>query len=294
MEQTRGERRSLFHYPILFAIVVAVGVALICIFLSSFIANLAVPEEGMEEYRSYINTYAYRIVRIVVAFLIIIIMKLVSRRTYQFGFRKENFGTSLALASIAFAFVAYPNIIHPLLYDGILPPGTELFPIILGGIAPGFYEEVLFRGLIFQNMMNQWAGNKNYILKSVLISGLMFGLIHLLNLRHGLSLLDSTLIQVINTTGIGVFFCAVYARTRNLWGPVIIHTLADISAGLIYSEAVLGIWEAVILLGSGVAYLLIGLYFIRSKKRKEIAALWERAPKAYGFSGKTGENPISY
>lgn len=293
MEQNKGERRSLFNYPVLFAIVVAVGVALICIFLSSFIANLAVPEEGMEDYRSYINTYAYRFVRIVAAFLIIVIMKLISRRTYQFGFRKESFGTSLALASIALVVAAY-NIINPLLYGGVLVPGVELLPIILGGIAPGFYEEVLFRGLIFQNMMNQWAGNKNYILKSVLISGLVFGLIHLLNLRHGLFLLDSTLIQVVNATGIGVFFCAIYARTRNLWGPVIIHTLTDISSDLIYSEAGLGIRETVIMLVLGVAYLLIGLYLIRSRKRKEIAALWEHTPKADSFSGKIGKNHISY
>ncbi|MBC5647952.1 CPBP family intramembrane glutamic endopeptidase [Christensenella tenuis] len=278
MEQVIKKKRSFFERPVLFAIVVAVGVALICIFLSSFIANLVVPEEGMEDYRSYINTFAYRIVRIVVAFLIILIMRLVSRRKYQFGFRKENLGISLALASIGLISAAY-NIINPLFYDGVLVPGTELLPIILGGIAPGFYEEVLFRGLIFQNMMNQWADRKNYILKSVLISGLAFGLIHLLNLRHGLFLLDSTLIQVVNTTGVGVFFCAVYARTRNLWGPVIIHTLTDISADLIYSEADLGIRETVIMLVFGVVYLLIGLYLIRSKKQGEITKLWKRVPK---------------
>lgn len=275
MEQINKKKRSFLGHPVLFAIVVVVGVALICIFLASSIANLLVPEEGMDGYRSYINTYAYRIVRIVIAFLIILIMKLISKRKYQFGFRKENFGMSLALASIGLIFAAY-NIINPLFYDGVLVSGAELFPIILGGIAPGFYEEVLFRGLIFQNMMNQWVGRKNYILKSVLISGLAFGLIHLLNLRHGLFLLDSTLIQVVYTTGIGVFFCAVYARTRNLWGPVIIHTLTDIAADLIYSETMdLGIRETVIMLVLGVVYLLIGLYLIRSKKHGEITKLWK-------------------
>jgi len=274
MEQVNSGKRSLLKYPVLFAIVAAVGVALIAIFLSSLIANLAVPEEDMEGYRSYINTYAYRIVRIVIAFLIILIMKLISKRTYQFGFRKENLGMSIALASFGLIAAAY-NIINPLMYDGVLVPGTELLPIILGGIAPGFYEEVLFRGLIFQNMMIQWAGRKNYIFKSVLISGLAFGLIHLLNLRHGLFLLDSTLIQVVSTTGIGVLFCAVYARTRNLWGPIIVHTLTDITADLIYCEMASEIGSTVFMLATGVVYLLIGLYMIRPKKRGEIARLWE-------------------
>lgn len=46
----------------------------------------------------------------------------------------------------------------------------------------GIFEEVLCRGVILNNMLKKWGNNKTGIIKAVILSSLIFGLGHLVNL----------------------------------------------------------------------------------------------------------------
>ena len=46
----------------------------------------------------------------------------------------------------------------------------------------GIFEEVLCRGVILNNMLIKWGHTKTGILKSIILSSLIFGLLHLVNL----------------------------------------------------------------------------------------------------------------
>ncbi|MCG3260756.1 MAG: CPBP family intramembrane metalloprotease, partial [Candidatus Heimdallarchaeota archaeon] len=100
-------------------------------------------------------------------------------------------------------------------------------------LAPGIWEEVAFRGVIFALLLKKYSQKK-----TIIINGVMFGLFHLINLvslffMFGyeteiiLRLVYSTLFQVIYTTAIGILLAYLYSKTKSLISVIIIHYLID-------------------------------------------------------------------
>lgn len=215
---------------------------------------------------------------IFLALLVILIMKQSYDNQFKFGFWKKNLKPSMVFASWGF-LVLLLNIIPNLFLGTPLESSYGLLLAVTGGIAPGLYEEVTCRGVVLSNMMYQWRNAKNPIMMSLLASSIAFGLIHLVNL---FSTVGPTLIQVGYATGLGIFFGAVYLRTRNLWGPVVVHALIDISAKIFVTEdpvagiASLAVPPEQMLVGIAVfiVFTSIGLYLVRPAKHEEIKALW--------------------
>lgn len=215
---------------------------------------------------------------IFLALLVILIMKHSYDNQFKFGFWKKNLKPSMVFASWGF-LVLLLNIIPNLFLGTPLESSYGLLLAVTGGIAPGLYEEVTCRGVVLSNMMYQWRNAKNPIMMSLLASSIAFGLIHLVNL---FSTVGPTLIQVGYATGLGIFFGAVYLRTRNLWGPVVVHALIDISAKIFVTEdpvagiASLAVPPEQMLVGIAVfiVFTSIGLYLVRPAKHEEIKALW--------------------
>ena len=215
---------------------------------------------------------------IFLALLVILIMKHSYDNQFKFGFWKKNLKPSMVFASWGF-LVLLLNIIPNLFLGTPLESSYGLLLAVTGGIAPGLYEEVTCRGVVLSNMMYQWRNAKNPIMMSLLASSIAFGLIHLVNL---FSTVGPTLIQVGYATGLGIFFGAVYLRSRNLWGPVVVHALIDISAKIFVTEdpvagiASLAVPPEQMLVGIAVfiVFTAIGLYLVRPAKHEEIKALW--------------------
>lgn len=215
---------------------------------------------------------------IFLALLVILIMKHSYDNQFKFGFWKKNLKPSMVFASWGF-LVLLLNIIPNLFLGTPLESSYGLLLAVTGGIAPGLYEEVTCRGVVLSNMMYQWRNAKNPIMMSLLASSIAFGLIHLVNL---FSTVGPTLIQVGYATGLGIFFGAVYLRTRNLWGPVVVHAFIDISAKIFVTEdpvagiASLAVPPEQMLVGIAVfiVFTAIGLYLVRPAKHEEIKALW--------------------
>jgi membrane protease YdiL (CAAX protease family) len=98
-------------------------------------------------------------------------------------------------------------------------------------IRPGLWEEVAFRGVVVPLLSKKY----NQIF-TILISGVIFGLAHALNivgvlLSGGNHLL--TLFQVIYTTLIGFSMGYMYLKTKSLLPSIIYHYLID-TVGLIF------------------------------------------------------------
>lgn len=98
--------------------------------------------------------------------------------------------------------------------------------VIFDMFCTGLFEEVLMRGLVFQSMTQKWGNDKIGNMKSMLISSLFFGLMHLLNYSPGL--LIATVSQIIFTFFIGMFLCSVFITSgKNLWVVIILHAVFD-------------------------------------------------------------------
>ncbi len=106
-------------------------------------------------------------------------------------------------------------------------PGL-LILFVLVYISTGLFEEFLGRGLIMTIMLHKWGKTKKGIYSAVLLSGLLFGLFHLINLIMGRSTFIFVAAQVGYALFFGVFFAALMLRCNSIWIPVAAHAVFDI------------------------------------------------------------------
>ena len=95
--------------------------------------------------------------------------------------------------------------------------------------AAAVTEELLFRGVLFRNVEERTG---TWI--ALLLTGVVFGLMHLLNPDASLWGAIAIAIEA------GFMLAACYAATRNLWVPIGVHFGWNFAAGGIFSVAVSG------------------------------------------------------
>ena len=147
-------------------------------------------------------------------------------------FRLKNMGKGLLLGWVAIvgsiinfvtAFTQIPSA------SFITPNIPHLLIVIFRPIiGTGFFEEVFFRGLVLKLLLVAFGDSKKGMLKAALISSVIFGAVHITNAIFGAGLLP-TISQFIYATAIGIFYAALYLRTRNLWVPILLHALINFS-----------------------------------------------------------------
>ncbi len=89
-------------------------------------------------------------------------------------------------------------------------------------LSIGLLEETAFRGVILIILMQRLPKNKRGYLTAILISSLIFGAAHLLNLFNGLSL-TNTLLQIGYSFLMGALWSVVFISTENLIFPIMLH-----------------------------------------------------------------------
>lgn len=94
----------------------------------------------------------------------------------------------------------------------------------------GVAEEVMCRGFLFGACREYFGENKKGIYLSVIISALIFGGTHLLNLLFTPDLVIATITQVIYASEVGIIFAVIYYRSENLLPCIILHGLFDFAS----------------------------------------------------------------
>lgn len=133
----------------------------------------------------------------------------------------------------ALSWLYFVYIIANLEIDGVAfaTPGLFLL-MVLECFAIGFYEEILFRGVLLRKFIELFGNSHRRVICAAFASSLIFGLTHLINFRTGASA-AAVLTQVGYAFMIGVFFSALMLRTNwNLLWCGILHSLYDMAAGL--------------------------------------------------------------
>ena len=151
---------------------------------------------------------------------------------------------------------------------------------LLASLAPGFGEEMTFRGLAVANYMRGVKDGKS-IRIIFWLSSIIFGLVHIFNITAGGDVL-SCVIQSGYAIGVGTLFCAVFLRSGNLWPTIIAHSSVDcmefLRGDLAQSGGVmvgLGVGDWITIAASGVA-VVIALILMNKKHDEEIIALWSK------------------
>lgn len=99
--------------------------------------------------------------------------------------------------------------------------GPEAVLYVISMVFVGFLEEVIFRGLLFKAICR----TKN-ITRAIIISGLTFGLGHIVNLLNGRDI-PETLIQVCYAVAIGILFTLIFYKGKSLWPCIITHSVMN-------------------------------------------------------------------
>ena len=169
----------------------------------------------------------------------------------------------------------------PIILEATATPAQWL--CLLGqAVLIGFCEEVLFRGLI-QRAIHRRLGEDSFgsVFLAIVLSGMIFGCAHLLNVDRGNGLLPAVFQAGVNAFA-GMFYGAVYFRTgKNIWYMMALHGLYDLT--LLISEgrasgqelnnilnygggALTGKVVLIGILAWGAVYLLPTLFILRRKK----------------------------
>lgn len=200
------------------------------------------------------------IVLVALSAVLIIYLRAGGRLAF-YGVRSVQLGT---LPSVLFYLPLFA--IAFLEYAKGFAPDLDL-QIILSAIllmaAVGFIEELLFRGFLLQALRTR--GNLN---RAILISGITFGLGHIVNLLRGYSLTDQAL-QVVAAVLIGIALAYCVALTGSIMPGVAFHVLFNIS-GTITAHSVL--WDSVTV-GIIAVVMIPYILFLRNRLAKAGAAL---------------------
>ncbi|HMP14950.1 MAG TPA: CPBP family intramembrane metalloprotease [Saprospiraceae bacterium] len=110
-------------------------------------------------------------------------------------------------------------------------PNHLLLLFAIKTLSVGIVEELLFRGTIFPLFIQSFEKSKRTLLISAILSSLLFGLIHYVNLFSQPENFIGITSQVFFATSIGVFFCGLMVRTGSILIPIVIHALINFSFG---------------------------------------------------------------
>lgn len=140
----------------------------------------------------------------------------------------------------------------------------------------GAAEELMFRGVVANLLYTKYAKSRQGVWFCVLLTGIIFGAVHLFNAISPEVSFYSALIQGIVAGIMGMIFTAVYYRCRNIWVVIILHAFIDF-AGLFTSgvfgtntlDGTIGTYSAANLFAL-LPYSIVLLVLLRKKKVDEI------------------------
>ncbi len=135
--------------------------------------------------------------------------------TEKYGFCKADIAASKMLFYIPVIILLTANMWHGFRMN-MSPLETILY--ILSMFCVGFLEELIFRGLLFNAMLEN---GKN---SAIIVSSVTFGIGHIINLINGSGAeLLPNLLQVVYAIAVGFMFVMIYYRTKSLLPCIITH-----------------------------------------------------------------------
>lgn len=163
-----------------------------------------------------------------VVFVFAIVLLIIRKKWYIFKEKKINFGESIKLCLPILVLSVIIALANATELIGTNVNVNNLMSLVIYVVLIGFFEEIFFRGIIENELLEKYSSNKKEILISIIISGVVFGAVHLTNLLAGQDLL-TTMMQFVQTTAIGILFGMVYYKTRNVWAMIFLHSFYDFS-----------------------------------------------------------------
>jgi len=150
---------------------------------------------------------------------------------------------------------------------------------IVKALTAGFWEECVFRMTVIPIAMGFFKTEKKIWLLPA-ISGLIFGVMHLVNIKGGATI-TNTLVQALVTTLDGFFYGALFVVTGSAFPGIILHSVYDficfagdksLTNGIM--TASLATWEIIFNIVLSLIVFAGGVMMIKKVGNNKILSVW--------------------
>ena len=155
---------------------------------------------------------------------LVLIVLLLFKNSYVFTQDKKRFRTGLFYGLFYIIFSCGMILLGVFL--GSFNSVHAVFNLALGCFFIGVCEEFLCRGWLLNEFLEQFGKTKKGVWYSIIISGLLFGLMHVGNILGGQDVI-ATIIQTVGAAATGIVFGVIYYKTKNIWSVIFLHGLWD-------------------------------------------------------------------
>lgn len=125
-------------------------------------------------------------------------------------------------------------------------------------IGVGIMEELYLRGLLQNIIEKLFCERKNAALYAILIASTLFGLGHIVGALG--QPIVTIIAKVIWATALGLYWGAVYVKTRNLWVSIILHFIINLGAAIPFCFSTSNQYPTLALITCLISYILLGIY----------------------------------
>lgn len=188
---------------------------------------------------------------------------------WRFGWLKKSGFTTFGKAKfwmIVLAIAAYKIMVELLAFTGDLSFSVEN-PTLAGAILIEYFtraviEEIMIRALLFIAMLSAWGDSRKGRIKAVILSSMIFGLIHLFNLFTAPSI--AVLMQALIVMLPGVLYAVLLLKTRSIYPGILLHWLTNAAVNIKiltmsdYQESV----SMYLIFGAALLPLMVGCWFV--------------------------------
>ncbi len=194
------------------------------------------------------------------AFAILVFVGCVLALRYRLFGRLSVRHLAVFLPAMAVALNNFPWI--PLLTKDATIVRTDLLGILLFHVlCVGILEELAFRGVLLPLLLNRFGKTKRGMWKSVILSSVIFGFVHFMNLIEGAGV-GVTLMQVGYSMLTGSLCAVLFLKTGNLLECMIVHSVFNFGGGVTAYMIQGRVWNLPNVLCTVSVAVLVGLWTI--------------------------------
>ena len=181
------------------------------------------------------SKYSRSIIAELTAAIIALIVVILSSNHHIFTDKRKSFIESI--------YIGLPMFIISIIYlisstFSIIDSNTltinNILALMIYCLLIGVFEELLCRGWILNEFLKVSNTNRKDVITSIIVSSLLFGLMHISNIWIAGQNTYITFLQICNAIALGSFLGAVYYRTKNISSVIFLHAFYDFS--LLLSE----------------------------------------------------------
>lgn len=240
-----------------------VTVAVILTLVMTFMEMSALPSALFfhVKFKDIEPIYFSLMLNFILAFIICLLCKSFLMKDWQFGLHSEGILIGLKKhglpAIVATAIVTLAFCMGKAPFDNKPTAWRVIIEGIVYYIGVGIMEELYLRGLL-QNIIEKWFGDrKNAVLYAILITSALFGAGHVFGALG--QPLATIIVKAVWAAALGIYFGAVYAVSKNLWVPIILHILIDL-CGIPFCFSTSSEYPPIALAACLVSFGLLGIY----------------------------------